>query len=131
MHTAHKEELVQLIRNLCHPLEPYPTGYPLKMKIGTMRAVIFDGLADNTIVIWATDHGDGLPRAKRELYDSGLTVPMVIRWPEKYRPTDVTPHICHRDFLYQQAWIRDRWRLHQLHHYRHRSSAYPVETYSR
>jgi arylsulfatase A-like enzyme len=50
-----------------------------------------DGLADNTIVIWATDHGDGLPRAKRELYDSGLKVPMVIRWPEKYRPADVTP----------------------------------------
>ena len=42
MHTAHKEELLQLIRNLCHPLEPHPTGYPLKMKTGTMRAVIFD-----------------------------------------------------------------------------------------
>jgi arylsulfatase A-like enzyme len=31
-----------------------------------------DGLADNTIVIWTTDHGDGLPRAKREVYDSGI-----------------------------------------------------------
>jgi N-sulfoglucosamine sulfohydrolase len=50
-----------------------------------------DGLADSTIVIWTTDHGDGLPRAKRELYDSGLKVPMVIRWPEKYRPADVAP----------------------------------------
>ncbi len=29
-----------------------------------------DGLADSTIVIWTTDHGDGLPRAKRELFDS-------------------------------------------------------------
>jgi N-sulfoglucosamine sulfohydrolase len=48
-----------------------------------------DGLADSTIVIWTTDHGDGLPRAKRELYDSGLKVPMIIRWPEKYRPADV------------------------------------------
>lgn len=44
------------------------------------------GKADNTIVIWTTDHGDGLPRAKRELYDSGIKVPMIIRWPEKYRP---------------------------------------------
>lgn len=31
-----------------------------------------DGLADSTIVIWTTDHGDGLPRAKRDLFDSGI-----------------------------------------------------------
>jgi len=49
------------------------------------------GRAYNTIVIWTTDHGDGLPRAKRELYDSGLKVPMIIRWPEKFRPADVKP----------------------------------------
>jgi arylsulfatase A-like enzyme len=45
-----------------------------------------DGLADDTIVIWTTDHGDGLPRAKRDLFDSGLEVPMIIRWPESLRP---------------------------------------------
>ncbi|MFT5209895.1 MAG: N-sulfoglucosamine sulfohydrolase [Flavobacterium sp.] len=49
------------------------------------------GLAENTIVIWTTDHGDGLPRAKRELYDSGIHVPMIIRWPEKYRPSHIEP----------------------------------------
>ena len=48
-----------------------------------------DGLADSTIVIWTTDHGDGLPRAKRELFDSGINVPMIIRWPEAYRPEGV------------------------------------------
>ncbi len=41
-----------------------------------------DGLAEETIVIVTTDHGDGLPRAKRSLYDSGLHVPLMIRWPE-------------------------------------------------
>ena len=50
-----------------------------------------DGLAEDTIVIWTTDHGDALPRAKRELYDSGLLVPMIIRWPDKYRPAQVQP----------------------------------------
>lgn len=50
-----------------------------------------DGLADNTIVIWTTDHGDGLPRAKRELYDSGIKVPMVIRWPARFRPEALLP----------------------------------------
>nr|MDJ0869567.1 sulfatase-like hydrolase/transferase [Myxococcota bacterium] len=44
-----------------------------------------DGLADSTVVIWMTDHGDGLPRAKRELFDSGLRVPMIVRWPERLR----------------------------------------------
>lgn len=49
------------------------------------------GLADSTIVIWTTDHGDGLPRAKRELFDSGIKVPMIIRWPQAFRPENVEP----------------------------------------
>ena len=49
------------------------------------------GLAESTIVIWTSDHGDGLPRAKRELYDSGIKVPMIIRWPQRFRPEGVVP----------------------------------------
>lgn len=41
-----------------------------------------DGTLDNTILIISTDHGDGLPRMKRSLYDSGLHVPLVIRYPD-------------------------------------------------
>lgn len=41
-----------------------------------------DGLLDETIVFYFSDHGDGLPRAKRWLYDSGLHVPFIIRWPD-------------------------------------------------
>ena len=41
-----------------------------------------DGLADNTVVVVTSDHGDGLPRAKRSLYDSGLRVPLMVRLPE-------------------------------------------------
>jgi uncharacterized sulfatase len=44
-----------------------------------------DGLADETIVIFWSDHGDGLPRAKRWIYDSGTRVPMIVRIPEKFR----------------------------------------------
>jgi arylsulfatase A-like enzyme len=48
--------------------------------MGELRA---DDLLDDTIVIWTTDHGDGLPRSKRSLYDSGVHVPMVVRYPDE------------------------------------------------
>lgn len=38
-------------------------------------------LSQNTIVIFYSDHGAGLPRAKRWPYDSGLRVPLIVRWP--------------------------------------------------
>ncbi len=41
-----------------------------------------DGLKDSTIVIFYADHGGPLPRQKREIYDSGLKVPMIIRYPD-------------------------------------------------
>lgn len=44
-----------------------------------------DGLADNTIVFFFSDHGMGIPRFKRTLYDSGLHVPLMIRFPKKYK----------------------------------------------
>lgn len=44
-----------------------------------------DGLADNTIVFFWSDHGVGLPRAKRWLYDSGMHVPLIVRVPDKYQ----------------------------------------------
>jgi hypothetical protein len=40
-----------------------------------------DGLAGNTLVFLWSDHGEGLPRAKRFLYDSGIRVPLILRWP--------------------------------------------------
>ena len=43
------------------------------------RALKEDGLFEDTIIIWTSDHGDGLPRAKRELLDSGIKVPLLIK----------------------------------------------------
>jgi len=44
-----------------------------------------DGLYEKTIIFFWSDHGVGLPRAKRWLYDSGTHVPLVIRVPEAFR----------------------------------------------
>ena len=42
------------------------------------------GEAENTIVFYYSDHGGVLGRSKRFMYESGLHVPMVIRFPKKY-----------------------------------------------
>ncbi len=44
-----------------------------------------DGLAENTIVFFYSDHGSGMPRHKRLLHDSGMKVPLMVRFPEKYQ----------------------------------------------
>jgi arylsulfatase A-like enzyme len=48
-----------------------------------------DGLAENTIVVFWSDHGPGMPRAKRWLNDSGLHEPLIVRWPGRIAPGSV------------------------------------------
>ncbi len=56
-----------------------------KLVGGVLEQLDEDGLADDTIVwIWG-DHGRGLPRGKRWVYDSGLQAPLLVRIPEKWR----------------------------------------------
>jgi len=43
------------------------------------------GLADNTIVIYNSDHGGVLPRSKRYLHATGIHTPLIVRIPEKYK----------------------------------------------
>lgn len=42
------------------------------------------GLADDTIVFFFSDHGVGLPRGKRWLYDTGLRVPLLVRFGKNF-----------------------------------------------
>ena len=61
----------------------------MDIKVGEYLQEIEDaGLADNTIVIYWSDHGNGFPRAKRWIYDSGTLVPMIARIPEPLRVND-------------------------------------------
>lgn len=51
----------------------------------TIDALKADGLYEDTIIIYCSDHGGVLPRSKRFLYSSGTHCPLVVRIPEKYK----------------------------------------------
>ena len=44
-----------------------------------------DGLTDDTIVIYTSDHGGIIGRSKRFLYDSGTRAAFIVRIPEKFK----------------------------------------------
>lgn len=44
-----------------------------------------DNLEDSTIIFYFGDHGSGMPRSKRWLYQGGLQVPMVVVIPEAFK----------------------------------------------
>jgi arylsulfatase A-like enzyme len=50
-----------------------------------------DDLLDETIVFFFGDHGSGLPRMKRTVYDSGIRVPLIVRFPEGMGPEGHEP----------------------------------------
>ena len=56
-------------------------------KMDTAIKTIWDGLekqglADNTLLIYTTDHGIDLEKAKMYLYDAGTEAALIMRWPQ-------------------------------------------------
>ena len=55
----------------------------LDVEIGKVIASLKkNGLYENTAIIFFTDHGYQLPRAKQFCYEEGVKVPLIIRWPK-------------------------------------------------
>ncbi|MBM3761546.1 MAG: sulfatase [Acidobacteria bacterium] len=51
------------------------------------------GLAENTLVIFMGDNGHAFPHGKGSLYDPGLNVPCVARWPGKIKPGSTSSNL--------------------------------------
>lgn len=52
---------------------------------GRLKEIEEAGLADDTIIFYWGDHGSGMPRNKRWPYNSGLHVPFIAHFPEKWK----------------------------------------------
>ncbi len=83
------------------PLPPYYPDHPLArrdwadylesiQKLDTEIGVALtwlerEGLADNTIVMYFADHGRPHVRGKQWLYEGGIRIPLIVRWPGHVR----------------------------------------------
>ncbi len=65
-----------------------------------LRELEAAGLVDDTIVFYYADHGSGMPRGKRWPSNTGLHVPFVVYFPEKWR------HLAPKE--YQPGGASDR-----------------------
>ena len=55
----------------------------LDEKVGAVLDLLEkEGLDENTVVVFMSDHGRAMVRAKQWPYDSGLRVPLLVRWPD-------------------------------------------------
>lgn len=55
-----------------------------------LDAVAKKGMKDNTLLVYTSDQGANWPFAKWCVYDGGLRVPFIVRWPGKVAPGAVT-----------------------------------------
>lgn len=66
-----------------------------------LDAVDQAGIAEHTLVVFTTDHGLALPRAKCSLYEAGLEVALIIRvpWRAAWRERRVADLVSHVDVV--------------------------------
>lgn len=62
---------------------------------GILKQLEEDGLSEDTMVVFWSDHGRGMPRAKRWATEAGLRVPLLIRWPGRIDPGSARTHLVH------------------------------------
>jgi len=110
---GHWKDLHEKLKNPVDPakvkLPPYYPDHPIAREdwatylnsiqlmdqyVGKILARLDDeGLAENTVVIFIGDHGRCHVRGKQWLYDGGIHIPLIIRWPGKLRAGQVCDYL--------------------------------------
>ncbi len=107
--TSESEAAIHVPKDLDFPIPPYLPDTPAvrrdmwKMynnlaetdqQIGAvLEQLKQDGLLENTIIFFYSDHGGPLPRQKRLIYDSGLKVPLIVRYPNAKGAGDINDQL--------------------------------------
>jgi N-sulfoglucosamine sulfohydrolase len=83
-----------------HPLTRLDWSLYLEMlqvldkKVGKVLQRLEDeGIKENTVIFFTGDHGRPMVRAKQWCYDSGIHVPLIIRWPGKIKAGEVKDNL--------------------------------------
>ena len=68
------------------------------------------GFADDTVLVYTADHG--MFRGKFTVYNSGLRVPLMVRWPNRIAPGRSSTLVSLADILptFVALWQRERFR---------------------
>lgn len=83
-----------------------------------LDALEVNGLAENTLIIYTTDHGIAFPRMKCNLYDTGIAVSLIMRGPGGFSggrvidgmvsQIDLFPTICELLEIEPPVWLQGR-----------------------
>ena len=78
----------------------------LDKKVGqVLKRLEEEGLAENTVVFFWGDHGRAMVRGKQFLYEGGIRIPLIVRWPGKVRPGTVVDDLVSAIDL-TVTWLR-------------------------
>ena len=80
-----------------------------------LEALAANGLADETLVFFTTDHGIAFPKMKCHLYDAGIGVSLIVRYPGHGQPgqvidalvshLDIYPTVCEIAGVPAPPWL--------------------------
>lgn len=83
-----------------------------------MEAICQNGLRENTVIIFTTDHGLALPNMKCTLYDGGTGITLIMDYPENNRRgevidtlvsnIDIFPTLCDILGIEKPDWLQGR-----------------------
>jgi arylsulfatase A-like enzyme len=95
----------------------YARVHRLDDEVGAiLRRLERAGVLDHTIVLFTAKTGPARPRAERTVYDSGVHVPLIVRWPDGrgagsarrdlISGIDLAPAILHMAGIAPRAWMQ-------------------------